>query len=99
MAPALIYATPVLLLWMLSPFIVRWINQPISHHTLPLNEEQTELLRQVARRTWGFFERFVGPEDHWLPPDHFQEIAGRNDGPPHLADQYWPAAHFDPGGL
>ncbi len=30
-------------------------------------------MRQVARRTWGFFERFVGPEDHWLPPDHFQE--------------------------
>ena len=30
-------------------------------------------MRQVIRRTWGFFERFVGPEDHWLPPDHFQE--------------------------
>ncbi len=20
------------------------------------------------------FERFVGPEDHWLPPDHYQEL-------------------------
>ena len=30
-------------------------------------------MRQVTRRTWGFFERFVGPEDHWLPPDHYQE--------------------------
>ena len=38
-----------------------------------MNEEQAGLFRQVARRTWGFFERFVGPEDHWLPPDHFQE--------------------------
>ena len=38
-----------------------------------MSEEQTILLRQVGRRTWGFFERFVGPEDHWLPPDHFQE--------------------------
>src|SRR5216683_454115 len=27
----------------------------------------------VARRTWRFFTTFVGPEDHWLPPDNFQE--------------------------
>jgi cyclic beta-1,2-glucan synthetase len=30
-------------------------------------------LRLIARRTWNFFENFVGPQDHWLPPDHFQE--------------------------
>jgi len=72
-ATALAYAAPVLLMWVLSPFIGRWINQPITQHTVPLSEEQTGLLRQVTRRTWGFFERFVGPEDHWLPPDYFQE--------------------------
>ena len=27
----------------------------------------------TARRTWRFFETFVGPEDHALPPDNFQE--------------------------
>jgi cyclic beta-1,2-glucan synthetase len=71
--PVLTYASPVLLLWVLSPLIVWWINRPITEHTAPLNEEQVNLLRQVTRRTWGFFERFVGPEDHWLPPDHYQE--------------------------
>ena len=30
-------------------------------------------LRKLSRKTWGFFETFVGPEDHWLPPDHYQE--------------------------
>ena len=30
-------------------------------------------LRLVARRTWRFFETFVTAEDHWLPPDNFQE--------------------------
>jgi len=30
-------------------------------------------LNDVAARTWRFFETFVGPEDHWLPPDNFQE--------------------------
>ena len=63
----------MLLLWMFSPLIAQWISQPINQRVKPLSEEQTSLLRQVARRTWGFFERFVGPEDHWLPPDHFQE--------------------------
>ena len=27
----------------------------------------------MARRTWRFFETFVGAEDNWLPPDNFQE--------------------------
>ncbi len=30
-------------------------------------------LRQVARRTWLFFETFVGDADNWLPPDNYQE--------------------------
>ncbi|MFZ0533415.1 MAG: hypothetical protein WAM09_09565, partial [Anaerolineales bacterium] len=73
MAPSLTFATPMLLLWMFSPVIAQWISLPIIPRTIPLSEEQVGLFRQVARRTWGFFERFVGPEDHWLPPDHFQE--------------------------
>jgi cyclic beta-1,2-glucan synthetase len=72
-APALVFALPILLLWMFSPLIAVWINRPITRRVTFLNEEQQGLFRQVARRTWGFFERFVGPEDHWLPPDHFQE--------------------------
>ena len=75
-APALAFAIPALLLWMFSPLIAQWISQPIKTRKIPLTVEQTVLLRQVARRTWGFFERFVGPEDHWLPPDAFQESPG-----------------------
>jgi cyclic beta-1,2-glucan synthetase len=72
-SPALAFAIPMLLLWMVSPVIDQLTSQVIIQRTLPLSEEQKVLFRQVARRTWGFFERFVGPEDHWLPPDHFQE--------------------------
>lgn len=73
LSPTLIGASPLLLLWVISPFIVWWLNRPIKATKVFLNEEQANLLRQVTRRTWGFFERFVGPEDHWLPPDHYQE--------------------------
>lgn len=73
LSPALSFAIPLLLLWAFSPLIAHRIDQPIKQLTKPLSTDQTILFRQVARRTWGFFERFVGPEDHWLPPDHFQE--------------------------
>jgi cyclic beta-1,2-glucan synthetase len=72
-SPALSFAIPLLLLWVFSPLIAQWIDQPIKQRSKPLSADQKILFRQIARRTWGFFERFVGPEDHWLPPDHFQE--------------------------
>ena len=30
-------------------------------------------LRRTARKTWRFFETFVTAQEHWLPPDNFQE--------------------------
>ncbi|MCY7409314.1 MAG: cyclic beta 1-2 glucan synthetase, partial [Chitinophagales bacterium] len=38
-----------------------------------LTNEQFVFLQKIARKTWGYFERFVVAEDHWLPPDNFQE--------------------------
>jgi cyclic beta-1,2-glucan synthetase len=66
-------AIPLLLTWFLSPQIAYWISQPIDREPVPLRPQQREELRRIARRTWFFFEQFVGPDDHWLPPDHFQE--------------------------
>jgi cellobiose phosphorylase len=66
-------AAPVLALWIAAPLLAWWISQPRIRHEPQLSPDQNAFLRRVARRTWGFFERFVGPEDHWLPPDNFQE--------------------------
>ena len=30
-------------------------------------------LRMIARKTWKYFDEFVGPEDNWLTPDNYQE--------------------------
>ena len=72
-ALALLVAAPVLLLWLLAPTVAWWMSRPLVEHILQLNRAQTVFLRQLARRTWGFFERFVTAQDHWLPPDNFQE--------------------------
>jgi cyclic beta-1,2-glucan synthetase len=70
---ALPLAAPLLLLWIASPLAAHWISRPFARAPAPLSDEQHQHLRRLARRTWLFFEQFVGPEDHWLPPDHFQE--------------------------
>ncbi|ANX04201.1 cyclic beta 1-2 glucan synthetase [Immundisolibacter cernigliae] len=70
---ALIVATPILLLWLASPAIAWWISRPRVRREAALTAEQTRFLRVLARRTWAFFETFVGPEDHWLPPDNVQD--------------------------
>lgn len=66
-------AGPVLLLWLVSPVIAWWISRPLVRRPATLSNEQYFFLRTLARRTWAFFDSFVGADDHWLPPDNFQE--------------------------
>ncbi len=73
---ALVVAGPILMLWLFSPAIAWWISRPLAHREARLTADQTSFLRKLARKTWGFFEAFVGPEDHWLPPDNYQEYRG-----------------------
>ena len=70
---ALLVAWPIWGLWAMSPSIAWWISRPVPPRTPRLTEAQTVFLRQLARKTWDFFETFVGPEDNWLPPDNYQE--------------------------
>lgn len=73
---ALTTAAPLLALWIASPGIAWRIGRPRAIEREPLDEPSMVFLRRLARRTWLFFERFAGPDDHWLPPDNFQEHPG-----------------------
>jgi cellobiose phosphorylase len=70
---SLFAAAPILALWLASPAVAWWISRPPVRRQAQLSPEQTLFLRTMARKTWAFFQTFVGPEDHWLPPDNFQE--------------------------
>src|SRR5262249_24027271 len=59
--------------WLLSPAPAYWVRLPRAEAEPPLTPQERQELRRVARKTWGFFEAFVGEEDHGLPPDNFQE--------------------------
>ncbi len=66
-------AGPILLLWGASPAIAWWISRPLARRRAGLTVDQTHFLRKLARKTWAYFETYVGPDDHFLPPDNVQE--------------------------
>lgn len=70
---ALFAALPILLVWIGSPALAWWVSLPLPVKEVVLTDADRNALRRIARKTWGFFEAFVGPEDNWLPPDNYQE--------------------------
>jgi len=67
-------AVPFSALWIASPAIARWASlSPLVAGRLSVSDADARALRLTARRTWRFFENFVTPADHMLPPDNFQE--------------------------
>ena len=69
---ALLGSSPLLLLWLASPAVAAWLSHPLREHIVGPTDDQRADLRRLARKTWRFFETYVGPEDHWLPPDNVQ---------------------------
>lgn len=67
---ALAAATPLLLLWFASPAIAWWLSRSIPAPIVRLKDPQRRFLRNMARRTWRYFEVFVTAEGNWLPPDN-----------------------------
>ena len=67
-------AGPLVLLWGLAPVLAWRLSVPTKlAERYRLSPTETRMLRLIARRTWRFFETFVNPEEHALPPDNFQE--------------------------
>jgi cyclic beta-1,2-glucan synthetase len=70
---ALAVAGPVLALWGMAPFVAHALSRPVPERRRPLGPEDRATFERVARDTWRYFESFMGPEDHGLPADNFQE--------------------------
>jgi hypothetical protein len=66
-------ALPVLILWILSPFLSWWVSLPMEKQKAELSVAEIGFLHLLSRKIWYFFETFVGEEDNWLPPDNYQE--------------------------
>jgi cyclic beta-1,2-glucan synthetase len=60
-------ASPVLALWVLAPALTWWVSRPLAPERHHLEVHDVSFLRKVARRTWRFFETFVGADDNHRP--------------------------------
>ncbi len=70
----LLGAAPFLLLWILTPILIGVMDKEIERQPdRMLTEPDRRILREIARRTWRYFDDFVNPQSNWLPPDNFQE--------------------------
>ncbi|MCG2761319.1 MAG: cyclic beta 1-2 glucan synthetase, partial [Candidatus Delongbacteria bacterium] len=66
-------AGTVLLLWFFSPAVAWWMSKPLIRKKSLLTADQTLFLRSISRKTWAYFETFVGQDNNWLSPDNVQE--------------------------
>ena len=73
---ALPWSLPLVLLWLAAPFVAYRLSLPSVVDEIPLTESDRALFADAARRTWDYFSTFLSDEDHWLPPDNFQEEPG-----------------------
>ncbi|MES2958370.1 MAG: glucoamylase family protein [Pseudomonadota bacterium] len=66
-------ASALCLLWAAAPVWTWWVSRPRpARKDVALPATDRAYLEGIARDTWQFFERCVGPEDHHLPPDNLQ---------------------------
>ena len=75
--------------WLASPLVALWTSRPTSAATRrPLAPSDARILRLIARQTWRYFETYVTPAEHHLPPDNFQEfpepVVARRTSPTNL---------------
>jgi cyclic beta-1,2-glucan synthetase len=70
----LAFCTPVLAMWLSAPAIAYVISQLSGTGRSPIGVAEKRFLRDVARRTWRYFEDFASAGEGWLPPDNVQEV-------------------------
>ena len=69
---ALPVALPILALWFTAPLVAFVLSKPVPSSRPQLSDQDRTYLRQLAERTWRYFDRYVTAEDRWLPPDNVQ---------------------------
>ncbi len=73
--PYPVLAVALCLLWAASPLWTWWVSRPqLPRKDAALPPVDQAYLEGIARDTWRFFERCIGPADNHLPPDNLQTL-------------------------
>ena len=70
-----VLSTMLCLLWAASPVWIWWTSRPrTTAEDARLPAADLARLNGIARDTWRWFERCIGPNDNYLPPDNLQTL-------------------------
>jgi cyclic beta-1,2-glucan synthetase len=73
--PHPVLSAALCLLWSVAPLTTWWVSRPRPARTdAALPHAEQVRLEAIARDTWRLFERVIGPEDRFLPPDNLQTL-------------------------
>jgi cyclic beta-1,2-glucan synthetase len=65
-------ALPIIVLWYAAPLIAFALSKPVPTSRPELTDQDRVYLRDLAARTWRYFDTYVTADDRWLPPDNVQ---------------------------
>lgn len=61
------------LIWLVSPLVIAWLDRTIAEKPVIREKERGYLLYEAAQ-IWRYFEEYLTPENHYLPPDNVQQF-------------------------
>lgn len=62
----------LIVLWLTAPIAAYKISKPCDIEERPLSNDDIIFLRELARKTYAFYEDYSGETDNYLPPDNLQ---------------------------
>ncbi len=63
------------ILWVFTPIIMYYISKekPEKSSIDILDIKEQDYIKQIGKKTWGFFEEYLNEENNYLIPDNYQE--------------------------
>ena len=56
-----------------APFVLYLVSKEIDHNQIELKEKKVDEIKELALKTWRYFEDNLKEEYHYLIPDNYQE--------------------------
>lgn len=66
-------AITLFIAWTLAPFVAYFISKTPESKEIVIKTNEKNILNDIAKRTWSFFNTYMNKENNYLPPDNYQE--------------------------
>ena len=60
-------------IWLIAPAIAWYISKDNTNQE-SITDEEKDYIKNIAEKTWGYFNQYMNEENNYLPPDNVQEI-------------------------